>query len=136
MIPEEFDVLVQQQLDLCKNLLCSKSKEYDFGADRLHSFKVAANLENTTEAKALLGYLTKHIISLYDMISSEKYFTMDKWEEKITDTINYMLLLKAIVKEEESKRIKPVVEPIANTTDIPILETKAWPKVRINDAEN
>lgn len=100
MTPKEFNVILQDTLDKCSNLLSNKSKEYDFSSDRLHSFKSAAQLQNTNQVKSLLGYLTKHIISVYDM--SEKYedFSLDKWDEKIIDCINYFILLRAILKEE------------------------------------
>ena len=37
---------------------------------------------------------SKHFISLTDMINSGKEFNKDVWDEKITDAINYLLLLK------------------------------------------
>ncbi|MCG5033267.1 hypothetical protein L0P48_06525 [Blautia massiliensis] len=44
--------------------------------------------------------LAKHIVSLYDMCFAENTcFDMSTWDEKITDSLNYLFLLKAIVKE-------------------------------------
>ena len=44
--------------------------------------------------------LAKHIVSLYDMCFAEEVvYPMDTWDEKITDSLNYLFLLKAIVKE-------------------------------------
>ena len=104
MTPKEFNVILQDTLSKCSDLLSSKSKEYDFSSDRLHRFKSAAKLQNTDQVKALLGYLTKHIISVYDM--SEKYedFSLEKWDEKIIDCINYFILLRAILNEEDKKK--------------------------------
>ena len=46
------------------------------------------------------GTLAKHIVSLYDMcFAEETVYPMDTWDEKITDSLNYLFLLKAIVKE-------------------------------------
>lgn len=45
--------------------------------------------------------MAKHIVSLYDMCFAEGIsYSLDTWNEKITDSLNYLFLLKAIVKEE------------------------------------
>ena len=50
--------------------------------------------------RALAGMLAKHIVSIYDMcFAEETVYPMDTWDEKITDSLNYLFLLKAIVKE-------------------------------------
>ena len=44
--------------------------------------------------------LAKHVVSLYDMCFAERTcYGMETWDEKITDSLNYLFLLKAIVKE-------------------------------------
>ena len=101
MTNKKFEELVEEQFTICNQLLCNKSQEYDFGKDRLHSFKVAAELLKTTPEEALLGYLTKHIMSIYDMIPEVNNFSFDKFMEKITDTINYLLLLKGLLYERK-----------------------------------
>ena len=102
---DEFDKIVEEELEYVKELLCSKSKEYDFGQDRFHSFKVGGNLQGISQEKCLAGYLSKHIISIYDMINSGiENFSEDKWKEKITDYLNYGLLLWGMVKEAEKQK--------------------------------
>ena len=71
---KEFNDVVTKELDYVRELLCSKSKEYDFGEDRFHSFKVGGQLQGISQEKCLLGYLTKHIISIYDMCGN-----VDEW---------------------------------------------------------
>ena len=45
--------------------------------------------------------MAKHIISIYDMcFTDQKTFELAVWEEKITDSLNYLFLLKAVIKEE------------------------------------
>ena len=70
-------------------------------ADRLHNFKVAADLVGATDEQALAGMMAKHIVSIFDMCGSGKVYPIELWNEKIGDSINYMLLLKAIVLEEK-----------------------------------
>lgn len=87
---------------LCSDILQRKTKEYTGeNTDRLSAFKTAAALQNGTPQQALAGMLAKHIVSLYDMCFSEEMsYSLDTWNEKITDSLNYLFLLKAIVKEE------------------------------------
>lgn len=45
--------------------------------------------------------LAKHVISLFDMCAAGIcVFPTEMWEEKITDSINYLVLLKAIIVED------------------------------------
>ena len=102
----EFKQVFEQQVDHCRVLLTRKTKEYTGdNADRLSAFKAAAVLQSCTPERALAGMLAKHIVSLYDMCYAEKaVFRPEEWDEKITDSINYLVLLRAIVKEGEENR--------------------------------
>ena len=44
--------------------------------------------------------LAKHIVSVSDMCTDGKKYKRDRWIEKITDSINYLLILRAVVEEE------------------------------------
>lgn len=103
MTHEAFERVLQEQLSLCTDILCRKSKEYSSQEDKLHNFKNAAGLQGVTQIQALSGMMAKHTISIYDMCMSDKAFPVELWEEKITDSINYLLLLKAAVIEEQGK---------------------------------
>ena len=39
------------------------------------------------------------LIHIYMCFAEETVYPMDTWNEKITDSLNYLFLLKAIVKE-------------------------------------
>ena len=86
---------------LCADTLQKKTKEYTGDdTDRLGAFKAAAALQHTTPERALAGMLAKHIVSLYDMCFADSVsYEESVWDEKITDSLNYLFLLKAIVKE-------------------------------------
>ena len=96
---EVFDELLEEQMERSRSVLCSKGKEYAT-EDRLHNFKVAAALEGKTPEQALAGMMAKHTVSIYDMCESREHYPTATWEEKITDHINYLLLLNAIVREK------------------------------------
>lgn len=100
MTNNEFNQAVDDQLDLCKSLLCKKGQEYDSDSDdRFHAFKVASALQNETPLQALAGMMAKHTVSVYDLIRSG-CSDLTIWDEKITDHINYLLLLKGLLMDE------------------------------------
>lgn len=97
----DFEKIIKEQLAYCESLLTFKGKEYDSDSDdRLHSFKTAAKLQGITPKQALAGMLAKHTISIFDMCQDKNEYSESNWTEKITDHINYLLLLKAMVLEE------------------------------------
>lgn len=101
MTLEKFNASVVDQLEYCKSLLVRKGAEYaPDAADRLSSFKTAGALQGETPKEALCGMLAKHIVSVYEMCRTEGPYTHDKWIEKITDSINYLLILKAMIDDE------------------------------------
>ncbi len=94
---KEFNNVIEEQIQRCRDTLTCKGKEYAT-EDRLHAFKTSAQLKKETTAQALAGMMVKHTTSIYDMISSGKPYPKEVWDEKITDHINYLLILSAIVR--------------------------------------
>lgn len=115
MNTERFEQIVDERLAECKNVLCKKAAEYATD-DRLHNFKVAAKLQNCTPITALAGMMAKHTVSVYDLIRQvEQGFSVspEMWAEKIGDSINYLLLLTALVEERDSDTVAiPVLEMV------------------------
>jgi hypothetical protein len=103
MTGEVFNELVERRIEDIKHTLTRKGREYARG-DRLSNFKKAARLENTIPEKALRGMLSKHLISVYDMIddlNNSIESPMETWKEKIGDSINYLILLEALLYERK-----------------------------------
>lgn len=98
---QQFQEIVKNQLEKCQSLLVGKAEEYATGKDRLSQFKVAAALENTTCRQAVSGMMAKHTTTVHDWASKPEDFPLDAWDEKITDSINYLMLLKAVLVEEQ-----------------------------------
>ncbi|MCC8047079.1 MAG: hypothetical protein LIP12_16605 [Clostridiales bacterium] len=96
---EDFNTITQEQVERCLTVLAEKGKEYSLTDDRLDHFKTAAAEQEVTPKQALWGMASKHIASLSGMCKSGQG-DMDRWLEKITDSINYLLLLRALVEEE------------------------------------
>jgi len=96
-----FAEIFEEQFATSDGMLNSKRKEYaGEKVDVLHNFRQAAHLEGTNMREALAGVMVKHTVSLYDMMHEEHPRPMEVWSEKITDHLNYLILLKAIVIEE------------------------------------
>lgn len=100
----EFNDLLEGELSRVKSMLGSKAEEYASDKDRLHNFNQAAALQQQTPEQALGGMMAKHTVSIYDMIESGEEFPLEQWTEKITDHLNYLVLLKAIVVERARKK--------------------------------
>lgn len=100
-----FNKIVTDQMARSEQLLVGKGHEYaenaesDSSIDRLAHFKKAAALQDISPAEAAFGMLAKHLVSVSDMVSADKEHSLEKWEEKISDSINYLLILRAIVEE-------------------------------------
>lgn len=110
MILKDFNNVIMEQMDQCKAMLMTKGHEYapevkcNANVDRLAHFKKAAVLMNTTPKAALIGMLSKHLISISDMGTDAKDYPVEQWDEKITDSINYLLILRAMVEEEQHEQ--------------------------------
>lgn len=96
----DFERVVSEQIERSTSVMCNKAKEYAT-QDRLYNFKVAAGIRDCTPIQALAGMMEKHTVSVYDMCDSGGEYPIELWNEKITDSINYLLLLRALVEEKE-----------------------------------
>ena len=109
MTQEKFADVFRGLIATCESILLSKSQEYSAGGDKLHNFRIAAALAQCSNEKALAGMMIKHTVSVYDMINAlenGKRFTLEKWDEKIVDSINYLILLKALLVERDEATAK------------------------------
>ena len=106
MRTEQFEEVINNRIETCKSVLCSKAEEYATD-DRLHNFKIAGELQKCTPVKALGGMMSKHTVSVYDLIEDYeqgKAISKEMWDEKIGDSINYLLLLTALLEDENNAR--------------------------------
>lgn len=100
MDSEVFNQHLQHMQEVTIDTLIQKAKEYATDGDRLHNFKVAAEVQGISPTAALAGMMAKHTVSVYDMIGTGEVYPMELWEEKIKDNINYLFLLWALLHEE------------------------------------
>lgn len=105
MTEKQFAAIVTKQLNYCKELLKSKSAEYTTNSDRLMNIRLSAELQQVSLKQALAGQMAKHTVSIAEMIHNNRKYSIEVWTEKITDHINYLLLLKAVVEEEHEANV-------------------------------
>lgn len=96
----EFSELVENRIKVCKEVLTNRSKQYAKDNDKLHNFKAAARIADISITKAWEGMYLKHLVSILDIVDEPDSLPLEVIEEKITDSINYLLLLEAIIKDK------------------------------------
>ena len=105
---EDFRANLDAVHEKIETILGAKGEEYATDSDRLHNFKVAAQVQGITNKEALSGMMAKHTVSIYDMIGDGKDHSLEKWDEKILDHINYLILLRTIVVEEDEENRRKI----------------------------
>lgn len=105
MNAEKYQMYITETMQDSLNTLTAKAKEYADTDDMLHNFKVAACLQGKTQEQALGGMMSKHLVSIYDMIDNAPAYSKAAWQEKIGDTINYLLILSAMIKDAQKYKI-------------------------------
>jgi len=99
MTREDFNSIADKELEYIRSLLIKKQGEYNLTEDRFDSFKRGAAISNWTPEQVLLGYQLKHLESIIAMINSKEQFTLERWTEKLTDAVNYDILLLGLVQD-------------------------------------
>ena len=103
---EFMDYMIEHKI---KGVMCRKSAEYARGGDKLYNFKRAGQMANISSIEALRGMKLKHDVSIDDMlndIDKGVIFTQELWQEKLSDDINYLFLLWAILFEQHNWELK------------------------------
>ena len=99
MKEQEFNAPLDERLKKIKETLGRKASGYAFNNDRLHNFKVAAQLSDSTPAHALWGMAMKHLVSVVDLVTGRLENKRKNIDEKIGDMINYLILLEALLED-------------------------------------
>ena len=93
--------ILRRRFEQSRITLQLKAKEYASADDHLHNFDVAARILDVTPEQALQGMLTKHIVPVRDLIDwagkEPERISQGLIDEKIGDTINYLILLEALL---------------------------------------
>jgi hypothetical protein len=97
-----FEKLLGETINSIQNTLASKNKEYGQNDDRLYNFKRAGEIGRCSPVEALKGMWLKHVVSVFDLIEGNLMNKEEIVNEKIGDSINYLILLKALLAESRA----------------------------------
>lgn len=104
MTHAEFEEVLSAKIERIRRVMLAKSADYARGADKLHNFKAAAEMDGITPEQAAKGMLLKHWQSLRDLIDDmdrSVYWPLSHWQEKLDDAVNYLILIEALVIERD-----------------------------------
>ena len=103
MRAEEFNKIFDDTIAKCAEVLKAKGNEYSLDYDRVHNFNIAKQLMNSSAVNALGGMMVTHTVSVYDYIDRYERgedISLEQWDEKIIDSMNYLILLRAVIIDE------------------------------------
>lgn len=101
---EDFTKLVTETLDECQTVLGIKGAAYAGSGDVTANFKRVAASLGLTPYQVWAVYAGKHVDTIFSAIKLSPVAPVDKSEGldgRIVDAINYLLLLKALLKISE-----------------------------------
>lgn len=123
MRTERFNNIIEGIVDRSLAMLSKKNDAYSGNADydekaraqddRLRGVKTLAKISGVGAFAALRGVMAKHTMSVYDLIESAdsgEIAALPIWQEKISDHINYLLMLEALVHERMDEYMEKSTE--------------------------
>jgi len=97
-----FGTIIEERCSAIQETLKNKAFEYASGESRFHNFEMAARKRNTTPEEALMGMKVKHDVSVDDLVlwarRCPERLNAHIVNEKIGDSINYLILLEGLLK--------------------------------------
>ena len=108
MTREDFSRRVEKRIDLVRQTLLTKHKEYAKDDNVFRNFDEAAGglSLHGSSAEVLWSYMTKHLVSIKDIVADNKLVDATVVSEKIGDVINYLILLEAMLNQQGEKHCK------------------------------
>ena len=82
-----------------ESTLSLKADEYATDGSAFYNFERSAEISRTEPKTELWGMAKKHLVSIIDMVESDKQHRHNYIEEKIGDMICYLILLEGLLKE-------------------------------------
>jgi hypothetical protein len=105
MKSKEFNGLTDAQLERVQHVLATRGLAFAADeADQLHDLKKSADLQGITYREAMAGFMAERTVKLYGMMHDDLVWSMDAWEKMIDEQMADLILLNAVVKEEELER--------------------------------
>lgn len=102
MRADQFKGILDAQLQRVRDILVVKTEEYATD-DQLANIQTMAHLQGISLPRAVAGAMAKHTFSVYKMIRSDEPYPLEAWDEKITDHIIWLVLLRAALIENANQ---------------------------------
>lgn len=101
----------QALFDRCVELMRRKSNDYAEGGDAFLNFKTAAQIAGISPEQTLLTLLGMKMSRLTQLISKGKKAKNESVEDTMLDIINYVVLLRGMMHEQENPPTNAPVTP-------------------------
>lgn len=88
---------IHAQMEHCENILNDKFGDYGNHEDPYWHFNRAAELLEQTPEQVLMTLFSKHLTCIVEMAKNPGASVYLRWLEKLTDAINYLLILSSMV---------------------------------------
>lgn len=99
---DELDELQDRIFRECFQIRSAKNADYSRGEEALQAFKEAAKKLSHTPEGVLATYMNKHLRAIWTYIEDpEKELKSESLDERVKDTINYLIFLLAMKHERE-----------------------------------
>ncbi len=89
---------IDRQIRHCENILADKFGDYGNHADPFWHFNRAAELLEQTPEQVLMALFSKHLTCIVEMAKDPGASVYLRWQEKLTDAINYLLILSSMIQ--------------------------------------
>lgn len=99
MTNEEFFTFLTNRFNEISTLSRNKAIEYNDG-DAFENFDKASKILNIEKENVALHYMTKHLVSLVDIVENKRNRHLIK--EKTNDIIVYAMLIDAMLSEKNN----------------------------------
>ncbi len=104
---EDFNNMANKRVADTIDVMITKGEEYALEGDRFHNFKQSSRMtletsDPRTPKQCLMGMLMKHLNSVQDLANGNLANTEGYVNEKIGDSIAYLLLLEGLLLEERN----------------------------------
>lgn len=110
MEQQEFEKVFAETIETIKQLLVVKGGEYAGSEDRLANFKRGAALTGATPLQVAFIYASKHYDAVAtfvrDRAKGVERLRSEGIEGRLADLINYCILMKALIEENEAEGYK------------------------------
>lgn len=107
----KFKELMEMTFDSMRKLTATKGEEYSRSADQLANFKRYAQDAGVSQPVVWLVLFNKHVDAIKTYVKAGETLS-EPIEGRIDDAILYLMLLKAIIADNETRLIPTVVDEV------------------------